>query len=108
MGEVGNRFSVRLAARLTAWALAILVTSAAASSQPYPNRVIRIVHGFAAGGAADTLSRIMAEGLSGPPVNGRIERTGWCRPAVALNATFAAAMKGPPFPSSRVSGVGLP
>ena len=65
MGEVGNRFSVRLAARLTAWALAILVTSAAAaSSQPYPNRVIRIVHGFAAGGAADTLSRIMAEGLS--------------------------------------------
>lgn len=36
----------------------------AAHSQPYPNRVIRIVQGFAPGGAADTLSRIMADGLS--------------------------------------------
>jgi tripartite-type tricarboxylate transporter receptor subunit TctC len=36
----------------------------AADAQPYPNRVIRIIHGFAPGGAADTLSRIMAEGLS--------------------------------------------
>ena len=36
----------------------------AASAQSYPNRVIRIVHGFAPGGAADTLSRIMADGLS--------------------------------------------
>jgi tripartite-type tricarboxylate transporter receptor subunit TctC len=35
-----------------------------ASAQSYPNRVIRIIHGFAPGGAADTLSRIMAEGLS--------------------------------------------
>jgi tripartite-type tricarboxylate transporter receptor subunit TctC len=38
--------------------------ASAASAQPYPNRVIRIIHGFAPGGAADTLSRIMAEGLS--------------------------------------------
>jgi tripartite-type tricarboxylate transporter receptor subunit TctC len=36
----------------------------AASAQAFPNRVIRIIHGFAPGGAADTLSRIMADGLS--------------------------------------------
>jgi tripartite-type tricarboxylate transporter receptor subunit TctC len=35
-----------------------------AAAQTYPDHVIRIVHGFAPGGAADTLSRIMAEGLS--------------------------------------------
>ncbi|NUR12255.1 MAG: tripartite tricarboxylate transporter substrate binding protein [Bradyrhizobium sp.] len=30
----------------------------------YPSRPIRLLHGFAAGGAADTLSRIIADGLS--------------------------------------------
>ena len=30
----------------------------------YPSRPIRLLHGFAAGGAADTLSRIVADGLS--------------------------------------------
>src|SRR5215218_431979 len=36
----------------------------AASAQDYPARPIRLLHGFAAGGAADTLSRILANGLS--------------------------------------------
>ena len=36
----------------------------AASAQDYPTRPIRLLHGFAAGGAADTLSRILANGLS--------------------------------------------
>src|SRR3978361_1939941 len=49
---------------LAALAAAAWVGVSAASAQPYPNRVIRIIHGFAPGGAADTLSRIMAEGLS--------------------------------------------
>src|SRR5882724_2377236 len=35
-----------------------------ASAQDYPTRPIRLLHGFAAGGAADTLSRILANGLS--------------------------------------------
>lgn len=42
-----------------------------ASAQTYPNRPIRLLHGFAAGGAADTLSRMVSEGLSrrlGQPV----------------------------------------
>ncbi|TYO65842.1 tripartite tricarboxylate transporter substrate binding protein [Bradyrhizobium hipponense] len=36
----------------------------AASADNYPSRPIRLLHGFAAGGAADTLSRIIADGLS--------------------------------------------
>ena len=35
-----------------------------ASADTYPSRPIRLLHGFAAGGAADTLSRIIADGLS--------------------------------------------
>jgi tripartite-type tricarboxylate transporter receptor subunit TctC len=47
----------------------VLVTPGFADS--YPSHPIRLVHGFAPGGAADTLSRIAAEGLSrnlGQPV----------------------------------------
>lgn len=40
----------------------LAVTPAAADN--YPSRPIRLLHGFAAGGAADTLSRIIADGLS--------------------------------------------
>jgi tripartite-type tricarboxylate transporter receptor subunit TctC len=60
--------------RLGKWALAaVLCTSAlpALAQQNYPTRPIKLVHGFAPGGAADTLSRIMAEGLQkklGQPV----------------------------------------
>ena len=49
---------------LAALGLSIWIGAGAASAQSYPNRVIRIIHGFAPGGAADTLSRIMAESLS--------------------------------------------
>src|SRR5256885_15119272 len=35
-----------------------------ARAQEYPNRPIRLFHGFAAGGAADAMSRILANGLS--------------------------------------------
>src|SRR5215207_4649650 len=40
-------------------------------TQSYPNRPIRLLHGFAAGGAADTMARIVSDGLSkrlGQPV----------------------------------------
>ena len=36
-----------------------------ATAQPYPNRVIKIIVPFAAGGPADTLARIVANRLSG-------------------------------------------
>jgi tripartite-type tricarboxylate transporter receptor subunit TctC len=64
MADVRYRFSRRGSVRLVACAIALCLMAPAAHAQPYPNRVIRIIHGFAPGGAADTLSRIMAEGLS--------------------------------------------
>jgi len=59
--------------------MAVLVTLAGmtcvapsiATAQTYPNRPIRLLHGFAAGGAADTMARIVSDGLSrrlGQPV----------------------------------------
>jgi tripartite-type tricarboxylate transporter receptor subunit TctC len=50
--------------RFAAYLIAAWFGVASASAQSYPNHVIRIIHGFAPGGAADTLSRIMADGLS--------------------------------------------
>ena len=64
MAELQLLFSRCRIARLGACLLAVSFAAPAAYSQPYPNRVIRIVQGFAPGGAADTLSRIMADGLS--------------------------------------------
>jgi tripartite-type tricarboxylate transporter receptor subunit TctC len=65
MSDRRGWFSADILMRLVASLLAVLALGAsAAPAQSYPNRVIRIVHGFAPGGAADTLSRIMAEGLS--------------------------------------------
>jgi tripartite-type tricarboxylate transporter receptor subunit TctC len=40
------------------------LTTTPAAADNYPSRPIRLLHGFAAGGAADTLSRIIADGLS--------------------------------------------
>jgi tripartite-type tricarboxylate transporter receptor subunit TctC len=62
-----SRSSVRrhLIGRLFAMVfIAIAGSIATASAQDYPTRPIRLLHGFAAGGAADTLSRILANGLS--------------------------------------------
>jgi tripartite-type tricarboxylate transporter receptor subunit TctC len=50
-------------------AMAIMASTAAADD--YPSRSIRLVHGFAAGGNADTVSRILADEMSrglGQPV----------------------------------------
>jgi len=52
-----------LAATLTT--LAVLVTGAPTHAQPYPNRSVRIVVPFAAGGATDVMARQIAQSLSG-------------------------------------------
>ncbi|MBP0109925.1 MULTISPECIES: tripartite tricarboxylate transporter substrate binding protein [Bradyrhizobium] len=52
----------RLAAAIFLLSGCLATTLAAADN--YPSRPIRLVHGFAAGGAADALSRIIADGLS--------------------------------------------
>jgi tripartite-type tricarboxylate transporter receptor subunit TctC len=64
MADARHRSSRRNIAKFAACAITLWFMTPAAYAQPYPNRVIRIVHGFAPGGAADTLSRIMADGLS--------------------------------------------
>jgi tripartite-type tricarboxylate transporter receptor subunit TctC len=64
MADARHRSSRRNLVKLAACAITLWFMAPAAYAQPYPNRVIRIVHGFAPGGAADTLSRIMADGLS--------------------------------------------
>jgi tripartite-type tricarboxylate transporter receptor subunit TctC len=50
-------------AGIAAMAVALAGTTPLAADT-YPSRVIRILHGFAAGGAADSLSRVLAEDLS--------------------------------------------
>ena len=47
------------------------LTPSLVEAQTYPNRPIRLLHGFAAGGAADTMARIVSENLAkrlGQPV----------------------------------------
>ena len=53
---------LRLLSMMLVGSLAIFAERAGA--EEYPNRPIRLIHGFSAGGAADTLSRILANGLS--------------------------------------------
>ncbi|WP_249147553.1 tripartite tricarboxylate transporter substrate binding protein [Bradyrhizobium sp. AUGA SZCCT0177] len=60
--SVRRRFVGRLFAMV--FIATIAGSISAASAQDYPTRPIRLLHGFAAGGAADTLSRILANGLS--------------------------------------------
>ncbi|MBR0830004.1 tripartite tricarboxylate transporter substrate binding protein [Bradyrhizobium manausense] len=69
-GLLGRLRVFATAAALIATGLLALVPSMTVA-QTYPNRPIRLLHGFAAGGAADTLARIVSEGLSkrlGQPV----------------------------------------
>ncbi|WOH49660.1 tripartite tricarboxylate transporter substrate binding protein [Bradyrhizobium sp. sBnM-33] len=66
----GRLLALRCCIAAAALSLACLAPSIAAA-QIYPNRPIRLLHGFAAGGAADTMARIVSEGLAkrlGQPV----------------------------------------
>jgi len=62
---------IRFATRRRALAAAFCLLVTPGFADTYPSHPIRLVHGFAPGGAADTLSRLVAEGLSrnlGQPV----------------------------------------
>jgi tripartite-type tricarboxylate transporter receptor subunit TctC len=54
----------RVGARLAMLAPVFCLLTSPAPAETYPSHPIRLVHGFAPGGAADTLSRIIADGLS--------------------------------------------
>jgi len=49
---------------LFAIAMLLALAPSAVEAQTYPNRPIRLLHGFSAGGAADALARIVSDGLS--------------------------------------------
>ena len=51
--------------RTTRWTIALVlaVAAAAAAAQSYPSRPVRIVVGFAPGGAADTVARAMSDAM---------------------------------------------
>ena len=55
--------SLRRTVEVFAVSLALLATTAQAQ-QPYPTKPIRLILGFAPGGAADYVSRVISEPLS--------------------------------------------
>jgi tripartite-type tricarboxylate transporter receptor subunit TctC len=58
-------FTRRRFLRRAAGAVALPALSRIASAQTYPTRPVRIVVGFAAGGSADIVARLMGQWLSG-------------------------------------------
>ena len=48
----------------TAFVFAALIAAASAASQPYPQKPVRVIVGYSAGGGADALARLVASKLS--------------------------------------------
>lgn len=71
----------------SAWLLALLVTGAAHAQQTFPEKPVRVISPFPAGGAADTLARALAQKMS--------EFFG--RPAVVENRVGAGGTIGTAF-----------
>src|ERR1044071_5876765 len=61
MAPTTNR---EMSMRLLAALFALMVSAATAFAQGYPNKPVRVVVGFAAGGPSDVIGRIVAQKLS--------------------------------------------
>ena len=76
---------------LLAGALSLSLTPSAAVAQDYPNRPIRIVVGFPAGGGVDTVARVIGNDMSkslGQPI---VVETSRARPARSAPPTSPRA-----------------
>src|SRR5665213_2435544 len=79
--------------RLAAGAAALPIVSPIARAQTYPSRPVRMIVGFAAGGASDILARLLGQWLS--------ERLGQQfvienRPGAGTNIATEAVVRAPP------------
>lgn len=66
-----GRKDVQLRSAIAGLIVGLMLTATAVAEDNYPSRPITLVHGFAAGGNADVIARIVADGLSqrlGKPV----------------------------------------
>lgn len=75
--------------------LALIVLALPAAAQPYPSRPITMVVGFPAGGAADAIARLMAEGMKnslGRPVI--VENVGGASGSIGAGRVARAAPDG--------------
>lgn len=54
----------KLAAVTSAWLLTVMIASPVAAADQWPQKPITLMHGFGAGGNADTISRLVAAGLA--------------------------------------------
>lgn len=77
--------------RLVASTGALVLLPSIARAQKYPARPVRILVGYAAGGAADTLARIVGQALgkSGASLHSRESRGSWWQPRNGNNSAIS-------------------
>src|SRR5229473_2198642 len=91
--NVTMNLSRRKLLRMTASAAVLPCLSGIAKAQVYPSRPVRVFVGYPPGGAADTITRIMAQWLSDRFGKAFVVEN---RPGAATNVSIQAALTSPP------------